>query len=152
MSLIAVSLNLVLAGLLIAALMMGARLNKRLKTLRDSHEGFAKAVADLDAAAMRAEQGLADLRAATDEAAEVLGERMERARALVSKLDERLARPVPTELDARRAALEARINSPVERTAAIARLAPVETTRSRASVDDDLFEGVTLKALAGGRR
>ncbi|MBN9320458.1 MAG: flagellar positioning protein PflI [Caulobacterales bacterium] len=152
MSLIAITLNLVLAGLLVAALMMGARLNKRLKTLRDSHEGFTKAVADLDAAAMRAEQGLADLRAATDEAAETLGERMERARALISKLDERLARPVPTELDARRAALEARINSPVERTAAIARLAPVETTRSRASVDDDLFEGVTLKALAGGRR
>ena len=62
MSAIAIGLNLMLAGLLAAALMMGYRLNARLKALRESHEGFAKAVAELDAAAARAEQGLADLR------------------------------------------------------------------------------------------
>ncbi len=158
MSLIPVMLNLFLAGLLMAALAMGWRLDRRLKTLRDSHEGFAKAVADLDAAAIRAEQGLADLRAATDEAAETLGERIDRARALVSKLDDRLARPAlapgyTNELDARRAAMEARVNAPSERLALVARLTPVDGARTRpAAIDDDLFEGVTLKALVGGRR
>jgi hypothetical protein len=146
MSLIAVTLNLLLAGLLVAALMVGLRLDAKLKALRASHEGFAKAVADLDAAALRAEQALADLRGATGEVSAQLGERMDRARALVSKLDERLARPVPSDLDLRREALEARIGP--------APTPPLEVTsaRSRVAVDDDLFEGVTLKALIGGRR
>jgi hypothetical protein len=87
MSIIGIGLNLLLAGLLMAALWMGHRLNVRLKALRDSHEGFAKAVSELDAAAARAEQGLADLRAATDEATDALADRIEKARALVAKLD-----------------------------------------------------------------
>ena len=90
MSAIAIGLNLMLAGLLAAALMMGYRLNGRLKALRESHEGFAKAVAELDAAAARAEQGLADLRAATDEAHDALADRIEKARALTAKLDRQL--------------------------------------------------------------
>lgn len=96
MSIVAIGLNLLLAGLLSAALWMGYRLNVRLKALRDSHEGFAKAVAELDAAAARAEQGLADLRAATDEATDALADRIEKARALTAKLD-RLTheRPAP---------------------------------------------------------
>ena len=83
MSLIAVGMNLMLAGLLAAALMMGFRLNIRLKHLRDSHDGFARAVAELDVAAARAEQGLADLRAATDEATDQLyrSRRRDRGRA-----------------------------------------------------------------------
>lgn len=87
MSVIAIGLNLLLAGLLAAALAMGWRLNVRLKALRDSHEGFARAVADLDAAAARAEQGLADLRAATDEATDTLADRIAKARELSAKLD-----------------------------------------------------------------
>lgn len=87
MSIVAIGMNLMLAGLLVAALLMGYRLNVRLKALRESHEGFAKAVADLDAAAARAEQGLADLRAATDEAHDALADRIEKARALTAKLD-----------------------------------------------------------------
>ena len=90
MSAIAIGLNLMLAGLLAAALMMGYRLNARLKALRESHEGFARAVAELDAAAARAEQGLADLRAATDEAHDALADRIEKARALTAKLDRQL--------------------------------------------------------------
>ena len=54
MSAIAIGMNLMLAGLLTVALVMGYRLNARLKALRESHEGFARAVADLDAAASRA--------------------------------------------------------------------------------------------------
>jgi len=64
MSLIGIALNMLLAGLLLAALGLGWRLNQRLKALRDSHDGFANAVRELNAAAERAEQGLADLRAA----------------------------------------------------------------------------------------
>lgn len=90
MSIIAIGMNLMLAGLLVAALFVGIRLNKRLTALRDSHEGFAKAVAELDAAAQRAEQGLADLRAATDEAHDALADRIEKARALTAKLDRQL--------------------------------------------------------------
>jgi hypothetical protein len=96
MSAIAIGMNLMLAGLIIAALMLGLRLNARLKALRDSHEGFAKAVAELDAAAQRAEQGLADLRAATDEAQDALADRIEKARALTAKLDKQLqSAPAP---------------------------------------------------------
>ncbi len=90
MSLIAIAMNLLLAVLLLAALFMGWRLNRRLKALRDSHDGFAQAVAELDAAARRAEQGLADLRAATDEAAETLSDRIEKARQLSQRLDRQL--------------------------------------------------------------
>ncbi|HEY9233445.1 MAG TPA: flagellar positioning protein PflI, partial [Phenylobacterium sp.] len=72
MSAVAIGMNLLLAGLLVAAMVVGVRLNARLKALRESHEGFARAVAELDAAAARAEQGLADLRAATDEAHDAL--------------------------------------------------------------------------------
>ena len=94
MSLVAFAMNGFLAVLLIAALAFGWRLERRLKALRDSHEGFAKAVADLDTAAARAEQGLADLRAATDEAAETLAFRIERAQALAAQLEERTNRPL----------------------------------------------------------
>ena len=93
MSIVAIGMNLMLAGLLVAALVMGYRLNVRLKALRESHEGFAKAVADLDTAAARAEQGLADLRAATDEAHDALADRIEKARALTAKLDRHIQSP-----------------------------------------------------------
>ncbi len=87
MSIIGLTMNLLLAGLLIAALGMGWRLNRRLKALRDSHDGFAVAVAELNTAAARAEQGLADLRSATDEAVDILGDRIEKGRTLATRLD-----------------------------------------------------------------
>jgi len=87
MSIVGVAMNLVLASLLIAALVMGWRLNRRLKTLRESHEGFAVAVRELNAAAARAEKGLADLRASTDEAIDLLADRIDKGRALAVKLE-----------------------------------------------------------------
>jgi hypothetical protein len=87
MSFVGLAMNLLLAILLAAALVMGWRLNRRLKALRDSHEGFAVAVRELNMAAARAEQGLADLRAATDEAVDVLGDRIDKGRALAAKLE-----------------------------------------------------------------
>lgn len=87
MSFIAIGMNLLLAGLLVAAMVVGIRLNRRLKALRDSHEGFEAAVRELNVAAARAEQGLADLRAATDEATDMLTDRIEKGRALAAKLE-----------------------------------------------------------------
>ena len=91
MSLIAIGMNVLLAGLLIAAMTVGIRLNRRLKALRDSHEGFEVAVRELNLAAARAEQGLADLRAATDEAVDMLSDRIEKGRALATKLEKLVA-------------------------------------------------------------
>ncbi|THD62250.1 DUF6468 domain-containing protein [Phenylobacterium sp.] len=87
MSLIGLAMNGLLAVLLLAALTMGWRLNRRLKALRDSQEGFADAVGELNRAAVRAEQGLADLRAATDEAVDLLADRIEKGRSLAMKLE-----------------------------------------------------------------
>ena len=94
MNLIAIGMNLLLAGLLVAAMVVGLRLNRRLKALRDSHEGFEAAVVHLNMAAQRAEQGLADLRAATDEATDMLSDRIEKGRDLAAKL-ERLVSAAP---------------------------------------------------------
>jgi hypothetical protein len=91
MSLIAIGMNLLLAGLLVAAMVVGLRLNKRLKALKDSHAGFEIAVRELNLAAARAEQGLADLRAATDEATDLLSDRIEKGRALAQKLEKLVA-------------------------------------------------------------
>ena len=179
MSMTAIALNGLLAVLLLAALVFGVRLERRLKNLRDSHEGFAKAVADLDRAAMRAEQGLADLRAATDEAADSLADRITQAKALAAQLDERLNRPMVTpppdatseRLSPRPALAPRPMRAPepetspetarrlkaedfeklLDREARIPRDAPPppagrssgpkETPRSRARIDDDLFDG-----------
>jgi hypothetical protein len=87
MSPISLSLELLLAVLLVAALGFGWRLERRLKGLRESHGQFAQAVADLDRAAHRAEVGLAELREATDEAIDLLAGRIEKARELAAKLE-----------------------------------------------------------------
>ena len=165
MSLIAIAMNLLLAVLLLAALVMGWRLNRRLKALRDSHEGFAQAVAELDAAARRAELGLADLRAATDEAAETLSDRIEKARQLSQRLDRQLKdSPVLRDDDADEAerAAERRLGAllsgahelrPPRPRAEPAR--PRPTSRMGRAFDDDLFESPEApppNSLRGDRR
>jgi len=87
MSDIGLIMDTLLGLLLVGALALGWRLEGRLKVLKASHQSFTKAVEDLDRAATRAEQGLADLRAATDEAAETLAARIERAGALSGRLE-----------------------------------------------------------------
>ena len=54
MNLISVGLELLLAGLLGAALYVGVKLERRLKVLRESHADFAKAVSELNEAVARA--------------------------------------------------------------------------------------------------
>jgi Domain of unknown function (DUF6468) len=87
MSDIGLIMNGLLGALLVGALFLGWRLEGRLKALRASHQSFKEAVEDLDRAAGRAEQGLADLRAATDEAAETLAGRIDRAGHLAGRLE-----------------------------------------------------------------
>jgi ABC-type transporter Mla subunit MlaD len=164
MSLIAIGLNLLLAVLLACALTLGVRLNRRLKALRDSHDGFAVAVRELNAAAERAEQGLADLRAATDEATDTLADRIEKGRALAAKL-ERLVADAPSQV---RDAPPARDETQDKRLGALlaaardARSRPERPSRDepparplnlkpRANPDDDLFEDPPLRLTRGTR-
>jgi hypothetical protein len=84
---IVIGLDIMLAALLIGALALGWRLNGRLKALRASQLDFARAVTELDAAAARAEAGLAALRQASDEAHDSLLARIDTARALAARLE-----------------------------------------------------------------
>jgi len=170
MSLIGLGMNLLLAVLLACALALGLRLNRRLKALRDSHDGFAVAVRELNAAAERAEQGLADLRAATDEATDTLADRIEKGRALAAKLERliveapaapvaREAAPVRDEGHDKRlgallaAARDARARPDrAERPGRDEPLSRPLTLKPRPSPDDELFEDPPLRLTRGTRR
>jgi len=91
MNYVALGLNIFLAVLLLAALAMGWRLERKLRGVRESQGLFIKAVADLDKATGRAHAGLAELRAATDEAIDLLGGRIVRAKEAADRLDRSLA-------------------------------------------------------------
>lgn len=113
MSPIALILNLLLGGLLLAALALGLRLDRRLRALRDSQAGFIKAVADLDKAALRTQAGLQQWREAADEARELLHDRIEKAKVQIAKLDKSLLdaartpeRETPREVTAREPVLD----------------------------------------------
>lgn len=87
MSLVSLAMDALLAVLLLTAVAVGLRLNGKLKLLRDGQGQFVRAVADLDAAAARAESGLSALRGATEEAHDALLTRIETARGLLPRLD-----------------------------------------------------------------
>ncbi|HSV03432.1 MAG TPA: DUF6468 domain-containing protein [Phenylobacterium sp.] len=164
MSLVALTMNLLLASLLAAALALGWRLNRRLKGLRDSHDSFAVAVRELNAAAQRAEQGLADLRAATDEAVDTLADRIEKGRALAAKL-ERLIAHAPAQ---GREAVQPQVDPAQERKLGallaaaregrgtparpVASPEPLVLRPPPRSLEDDLFEEPPLRLQQGGGR
>lgn len=168
MSIIAIGLNLLLACLLGAALAMGWRLNKRLTALRDSHDGFAVAVKELNAAAARAEQGLADLRAATDEAVDALADRITKGRELAAKLERLIDQapqggrggrtmtlPEPEDdraQERRLGALLAAAREARQRPERLVRREPL--ARPKPAFEDDLFddEPLTLTNVQGARR
>ena len=175
MSPVSMTLDLLLAALLLITLGFGFRLDRRLKTLQASQANFAAAVADLDRAAGRAETGLADLRGAMDEAAGLLAGRIEKARELAARLETLTSRGAPnaerapasvqrSALDrawARPASLQRRDpdaaadeNPPLTLTrddAISVRRPAAPSPRSRAMVDDELFDGPGLRRAAGGR-
>ncbi len=81
-----------LVVLLIAALLYGMRLEKKLKALRDTQAGFAEAVRMLDQAAARAETGLDTLRRTAEDAHDGLHSRITKARELKAELEGLVAR------------------------------------------------------------
>lgn len=85
-------MDFVLMGLLVAALWFGVRLDKKLKALRGAHEGFARAVADLDQAAIRAHHSLKELRTDADESQDLLHGRILAARDLLQRLETQVGR------------------------------------------------------------
>jgi hypothetical protein len=88
MSPLAVGMDVLLAALLAAALFVGARLNGRLAALKESQDGFARAVGELNAAAARADSALKALRAASEETHDALLDRIETARSLIGRLEQ----------------------------------------------------------------
>ena len=76
-----------LAGLLLIAVFVGLRLNGRLKALRESHAGFAKAVSELDAAAAKADSALKALHMASEQAHDDLLARIDTARSLILRME-----------------------------------------------------------------
>ena len=81
----------VLMLLLVAALGYGVRLERKLTALREGQQAFASAVTDLNAAAGRAENALASLRASGQET-DLLHDRIIKAREVKAQLEALIAR------------------------------------------------------------
>ena len=165
MSLVALTLNLTLGVLLVCAMMLGLRLDRRLRALRESHLGFAKAVSELDQASLRTQAGLAELKATAEGVRADLTEQLQNARVL----SERLVKLTGEADDKAQALSKARAALPplaqivaARQTAAsgggdVSTPSVAPSVRSRPSVDDELFESAGaarpgLSAVAGGRR
>ncbi len=167
MSLIGLVMDVVLMALLLGALLFGMRLNARLKALRAGQEAFAKAVSELDDAAIRAHHSLKELRGNTDETHELLHGRVVAARELIQKLDaatlraEKAARSIETGL-ANQALLQSlnedMHSSSLPPTALASTLAaPTRRVEARAPFDRDIVrsehdvddEDVPDRVLAG---
>jgi len=88
---ISIGLNLILGVLLSCALILGLRLERKLRGLKDSHADFAKAVNELDRAAGRTENSLADLRAGTETAKSEVASRIDQARIACQRLEKLVA-------------------------------------------------------------
>lgn len=88
---IAIGLNLILGALLFCALILGLKLERKLRGLKDSHADFAKAVGELDQAAGRTEHSLADLRAGTETAKNEVASRIDQARVACQRLEKLVA-------------------------------------------------------------
>lgn len=91
MNAIAFCLDLILASLLLAALYVGFRLDRKLKALKDSHAGFAGAVAELDAAIVKAQDGLATLKSTANQAQTDIADRVQDAKGMSARLDQQAA-------------------------------------------------------------
>lgn len=165
MSVFGIALNLLLVALLLVAVVVGLRLGARLKALKAGQKDFVKAVGDLDSAALRAQESLAELKASGEELTDRLSRQVAQAAALAERLERGIGRAIqaaPTrdaQVDAARDVLaRAKAQAVLPNSSASGREAPSpsqETRRSRARVDDDLFEpqsGSPLRSIPGGRR
>ncbi len=88
MNAVAFCLDLILASLLLAALLVGLRLDRKLKALKDSHAGFTGAVAELDAAIVKAQDGLATLKSTANQVETSIADRVQDAKGMTARLDQ----------------------------------------------------------------
>jgi hypothetical protein len=171
MSPVALTLNLTLGVLLIGAMILGLRLDRRLRALRESHNSFAKAVSELDQAALRTQSGLNELKATAEGVRADLSEQLHNARilserltALTAEADAKAEALAKAQADAQaKIAARSAFSRPSSLRSAPQTAAPethaTAAPRSRAIVDDDLFESRQfgksppgLSAVMGGRR
>jgi hypothetical protein len=155
---ISIGIDLILGVMLICALVLGVRLERRLTALKQSHLDFAKAVSELDQASVRTEQSLAALRSGSEAARTDLGARIDQARIACQRL-EQLTAAAEKALHAQPLTLRQPLvaATPAPQLVAVEPM-PLRTvqpaTRSRARVDDDLFDtgsGREVRLTAGGR-
>jgi hypothetical protein len=161
---ISIGLNLILGLMLFCALVLGMRLDRKLRALKASHLDFAKAVSELDGAALRTEANLAALRASAEAQRGELASRIDQARIACQRLEQLTAaaesvaeRPLALTERAPPAPREPVRRETVLRDAHVSELRPAAApVRSRAMIDDDLFEAAParpqLAAVGGGRR
>lgn len=88
MNAIAFCLDLILATLLLAALFVGLRLDRKLRALRDSQSGFMRAIAELDASIVKAQDSLGALKATATQAETAIADRIQDARGATARLDQ----------------------------------------------------------------
>lgn len=160
---ISAGLNIFLAVLLLAALAYGVRLDRKLKAVRDGQEAFARSVADLDVATVKARSGLDELKSAAEESVDLLGSRVNRAREAADRLEKLIdrAEKAETRAVARRpestAVAETREAPTLARSGGLSALLedlkaveaprrPAAPTARRARLDDDLFEDIGGRA------
>jgi len=88
MNAIAFCLDLILATLLLAALFVGLRLDRKLKALKDSQASFVGAVAELDASLLKAQESLATLKTTAAIAESAISDRIQDAKGISARLDQ----------------------------------------------------------------
>ena len=137
-------LDAVLMLLLVAALGYGVRLEKKLTQLRAGQLAFAGAVTELNAACSRAENALGSLRASGEEA-DLLHDRIIKARALKTDLEQLIARSGRAPLAQPEARAEPRYEEPrPEGRAAPVRAAPQPAAPAAVDPDDRAFRMAAL--------
>ncbi len=142
MSAVGITLDLLLGALLLAAIFVGVRLERRLKALRQGQADFAKAVSELNSAATRAEAGLADVRAVTLQAQTTLADRTQDARAAAARLEQQAASAI---------AAAQRLETASQRAPAPPLRAPIERAPAAAPVREELVTPLRRAALSRTR-
>lgn len=133
-------LDSILMLLLVAAIAYGIKLEKKLKALRDGQLAFAGAVTELNAAAGRAEQALATLRASGHET-DLLHDRIIKARAVKQELEVLIAR-APAGLPSRTPQVEAPAETPLELNVPASQVSPLLDDEARARRMASLMERI----------
>jgi hypothetical protein len=160
MSFVPAFLNLLLAALLLTALAVGVRLDRRLKDLRKSHLSFTQAVQELNSASARAQAGLTQLRITAQESGDLLGNRIHQAQELMDQLEQKMvaakalaSAPLPKPVASVPQATEPRVRA--RPTAVPERLVSPEPRPARPGpvpgLDDDLFDEPEIRQDAETR-